>query len=114
MAAAHRLLSRRLRLSPLPAAHPRVPRHESCLPWPLCSSGQHVRTSQPAAAHRLRITVDSPRRLNDLYLAITRATQCLGVVLDLPKVLSRLQPLDGADPARVRCCLSPAARPTPA
>jgi DNA helicase IV len=46
-----------------------------------------------------RIVADSPRGLNDLYVAITRATQCLGVVHegDLPKVLSRLQPLDEAD-----------------
>jgi DNA helicase IV len=48
-----------------------------------------------------RILADSPRGLNDLYVAITRATQRLGVVHegDLPKVLSRLQPLDEADPA---------------
>ena len=46
-----------------------------------------------------RIVADSPRGLNDLYVAITRATQRLGVVYegDLPKVLSRLQPLDEAD-----------------
>ena len=46
-----------------------------------------------------RILADSPRGLNDLYVAITRATQRLGVVYegDLPKVLSRLQPLDEAD-----------------
>jgi DNA helicase IV len=46
-----------------------------------------------------RILADSPRGLNDLYVAITRATQRLGVVHedDLPKVLSRLSPLDEAD-----------------
>jgi DNA helicase IV len=46
-----------------------------------------------------RIVADSPRGLNDLYVAITRATQWLGVVHEgeLPKVLSRLQPLDDAD-----------------
>ena len=46
-----------------------------------------------------RIAADSPRGLNDLYVAITRATQRLGVVHEgeLPKVLSRLQPLDEAD-----------------
>jgi DNA helicase IV len=46
-----------------------------------------------------RILADSPRGLNDLYVAITRATQRLGVVHedDLPKVLSRLNPLDEAD-----------------
>jgi DNA helicase IV len=45
-----------------------------------------------------RILADSPRGLNDLYVAITRATQRLGVVYDddLPKVLSRLSPLDEA------------------
>jgi DNA helicase IV len=42
-----------------------------------------------------RILADSPRGLNDLYVAITRATQRLGVVHEgeLPKVLSRLRPL---------------------
>jgi DNA helicase IV len=37
-----------------------------------------------------RIMADSPRGLNDLYVAITRATQRLGVVheCELPKVLS--------------------------
>jgi DNA helicase IV len=46
-----------------------------------------------------RILADSPRGLNDLYVAITRATQRLGVVYegDIPKVLSRLHPLDDAD-----------------
>ncbi len=50
-------------------------------------------------ADPLRILADSPRGLNDLYVAITRATQRLGVVYedDLPKVLSRLHPLDDAD-----------------
>jgi UvrD-like helicase C-terminal domain len=45
-----------------------------------------------------RIMADSPRGLNDLYVAITRATQRLGVVYegDLPKVLSRLHPQDDA------------------
>jgi DNA helicase IV len=50
-------------------------------------------------ADPLRILADSPRGLNDLYVAITRATQQLGVVYedDLPKVLSRLHPLDETD-----------------
>jgi DNA helicase IV len=45
------------------------------------------------------ILAESPRGLNDLYVAITRATQRLGVVHedDLPKVLSRLHPLEGTD-----------------
>ena len=46
-----------------------------------------------------RIMADSPRGLNDLYVAITRATQRLGVVYegDLPKVLSRLHPQGDAN-----------------
>ena len=50
-------------------------------------------------ADPLRILADSPRGLNDLYVAITRATKQLGVVYedDLPKVLSRLHPLDESD-----------------
>ena len=50
-------------------------------------------------ADPLRILADSPRGLNDLYVAITRATKQLGVVYedDLPKVLSRLHPLDDTD-----------------
>ena len=46
-----------------------------------------------------RIAADSPRGLNDLYVAITRATQRLGVVHEdeFPKVLSRLPSLDDAD-----------------
>jgi DNA helicase IV len=46
-----------------------------------------------------RILADSSHGLNDLYVAITRATQRLGVVHedDLPKVLSRLHPLEGTD-----------------
>ena len=46
-----------------------------------------------------RIMADSPRGLNDLYVAITRATQRLGVVYegDIPKVLSRLHPQDDAN-----------------
>jgi DNA helicase IV len=50
-------------------------------------------------ADPLRIMADSPRGLNDLYVAITRATQRLGVVYedDLPKVLSRLPPQDDAN-----------------
>jgi DNA helicase IV len=45
------------------------------------------------------ILADSPCGLNDLYVAITRATQRLGVIYegDIPKVLSRLHPLDDAD-----------------
>ena len=41
-----------------------------------------------------RIVADSPSGLNDLYVAITRATQRLGVVHegDLPQPLSRLSP----------------------
>ena len=51
-------------------------------------------------ADPLRILADSPRGLNDLYVAITRATQRPGVVYedDLPKFLSRLHPLDDAEP----------------
>ena len=43
----------------------------------------------------------SPRGLNDLYVALTRTTQRVGVVHagDLPDVLSRLAP--AASPARV-------------
>jgi DNA helicase IV len=50
-------------------------------------------------ADPVRILADSPHGLNDLYVAITRATQRLGVVYedDLPKVLSRLHPLGDAD-----------------
>ena len=42
-----------------------------------------------------RIIADSPSGLNDLYVAITRATQRLGVIHegDLPEVLTRLRPL---------------------
>jgi DNA helicase IV len=41
-----------------------------------------------------RIVADSPAGLNDLYVAITRATQRLGVVHggDLPEALTRLKP----------------------
>jgi DNA helicase IV len=41
-----------------------------------------------------RIVADSPAGLNDLYVAITRATQRLGVVHqgDLPEALARLRP----------------------
>ena len=44
-----------------------------------------------------RILADSPRGLNDLYVAITRATQRLGVVYegDLPEVLARLRKIEG-------------------
>jgi len=40
------------------------------------------------------ILADSPRGLNDLYVALTRATKRLGVVYsgDVPKVLARLKP----------------------
>jgi DNA helicase IV len=43
-----------------------------------------------------RILADSPAGLNDLYVAVTRATQRLGVVHEgeLPPVLARLRPLD--------------------
>jgi DNA helicase IV len=46
-----------------------------------------------------RILADSSHGLNDLYVAITRATQRLGVVHEdhLPKVLSRLHTLEGSD-----------------
>jgi DNA helicase IV len=45
-----------------------------------------------------RILADSPNGLNDLYVAITRATQRLGVIHpgNLPQVLSRLHPMDAA------------------
>jgi DNA helicase IV len=47
-----------------------------------------------------RIVADSPSGLNDLYVAITRATQRLGVVHkgDLPKSLSRLTPRPPTSP----------------
>jgi DNA helicase IV len=47
-----------------------------------------------------RIVAASSSGLNDLYVAITRATQRLGVIHegDLPPVLSRLRPLADADP----------------
>jgi DNA helicase IV len=47
-----------------------------------------------------RIVADSPAGLNDLYVAITRATQRLGVVHggDLPGALARLGPRADADP----------------
>jgi DNA helicase IV len=43
-----------------------------------------------------RILADSPNGLNDLYVALTRPTQRLGVVHegDLPPALARLRPLD--------------------
>jgi DNA helicase IV len=43
------------------------------------------------------IVDDSPRGLNDLYVALTRATQRLGVVHsgELPAALWRLAPLGG-------------------
>jgi DNA helicase IV len=46
-----------------------------------------------------RILADSPRGLNDLYVAITRATQRLGVVYegDLPEVLARLRKMEGPE-----------------
>jgi DNA helicase IV len=48
-----------------------------------------------------RILAESPRGMNDLYVALTRATQQVGVVHEgpLPDVLSRLSP--APDPARV-------------
>jgi len=47
------------------------------------------------------ILAESPRGHSDLYVALTRATQRLGVVDsgELPEVLARLRP--GSDPARV-------------
>ena len=47
------------------------------------------------------ILAESPRGLNDLYVALTRATQRLGVVHsgELPKVLTGLQPIH--DPDRI-------------
>jgi DNA helicase IV len=47
-----------------------------------------------------RILTDSPSGLNDLYVALTRPTQRLGVVYegDLPQVLSRLIPLEKVEP----------------
>jgi DNA helicase IV len=46
-----------------------------------------------------RILADSPRGLNDLYVAITRATQRLGVVYEgvLPEVLARLRKMEGPE-----------------
>lgn len=48
-------------------------------------------------AEPAQIIAESPRGLNDLYVALTRATQCLGVVHtgELPAVLSGLVPLGG-------------------
>jgi DNA helicase IV len=48
-----------------------------------------------------RILADSPNGLNDLYVALTRATQRLGVIHsgELPEVLTRLKPLSDLDPA---------------
>jgi ATP-dependent exoDNAse (exonuclease V) beta subunit len=42
-----------------------------------------------------RLLAESPRGLNDLYVALTRATQQVGVVYpgDLPDVLAGLSPL---------------------
>jgi superfamily I DNA/RNA helicase len=50
------------------------------------------------------ILAESPRGMNDLYVALTRATQQLGVVYagELPGVLSGLCPADEAIPARRR------------
>ncbi len=50
------------------------------------------------------ILAESPRGLNDLYVALTRATQRLGVVHagDLPAVLTRLRLSDEAVPAQQR------------
>jgi DNA helicase IV len=47
-----------------------------------------------------RIVADSPAGLNDLYVAVTRATQRLGVVHegDLPGALARLSPRADVDP----------------
>ena len=47
-----------------------------------------------------RIVADSPAGLNDLYVAITRATQRLGVVHkgDLPGALARLRHRADVDP----------------
>ena len=47
------------------------------------------------------ILAESPRGAGDLYVAITRATQRLGVVYEgeLPSVLTRLSPLAESDPA---------------
>jgi DNA helicase IV len=47
------------------------------------------------------ILAESPRGLNDLYVALTRATQQLGVVHagDLPAVLARLRPVGETVPA---------------
>jgi DNA helicase IV len=46
-----------------------------------------------------RILDDSPAGLNDLYVALTRATQRLGVLHEneIPKILNRLHPLDNED-----------------
>jgi hypothetical protein len=45
------------------------------------------------------ILADSPRGLNDLYVALTRATQRVGVVHtgDVPGVLARLSPIASTD-----------------
>jgi superfamily I DNA/RNA helicase len=45
-------------------------------------------------AEPARLLADSPRGLNDLYVALTRATQRVGVVHagPIPDVLARLEP----------------------
>jgi DNA helicase IV len=46
-----------------------------------------------------QILAESPRGLNDLYVALTRATQQVGVVHpgEIPAVLTRLEPLSAVD-----------------
>ena len=46
-----------------------------------------------------QILAESPRGLNDLYVALTRATQQVGVVYpgEIPAVLARLEPLSAVD-----------------
>ena len=50
-------------------------------------------------ADPVQILAESPRGLNDLYVALTRATQQVGVVHpgEIPAVLARLEPLPAVD-----------------
>ena len=54
-----------------------------------------------------QILAESPRGLSDLYVALTRATQRLGVVYsgELPPVLAGLKPV--GTPAEIDCTARP-------
>jgi DNA helicase IV len=55
-----------------------------------------------------QIVAESPRGLNDLYVALTRATQRLGVVHagELPAALNKLQPAGPTPPDHRKVCAS--------